>query len=455
MTTAVPRQRDRSRTTETWVSHRRARRLWVAGLVTVLAGPALLWLLTAGPQPLGRELSVTSGLVALSGLVVTATLPSRLRGLSRALGLETLLHLHRQLGVLTGAAVALHVACAVGADPARISAPNPRAMAATAAAVAIAVLLLLALRRHRSSQPHEVWRWVHLVLAAAVVGGSALHVLWLNNLVNDPLMGPVLAILGLLLLAVLVVRWGCRGVFEHEGRMRVRAVRRESETVSTLVLDGRSRHAGAWFRPGQFAWLRLERYSVEEHPFTIASSAHQAGRVEFTIRHTGDFADRLRRLPRGSTVWVDGPYGSFTTDAVPSAGYVLIAGGVGITPMMSMLRTAADRGDPRPYRLVVHARDRADLLFRAELAELRTRLDLEVTEVLRTPALDWDGATGPIDTALLAAVLTDLDPRHRQPPHRLDYFICGRPSLVTDVLDTLTALGVPDDRVHTEQFAHI
>ncbi len=451
MTGPVPPRRDRSGDTETWVSHRRARRLWVAALVAVLAGPALLWILTAGPQPLGHELSVVTGLVALSALVVTATLPSRVRGLSRALGLETLLHLHRQLGICTGAAVALHVACAVAADPGRIMAPNPRAVAATMAAAAIAALLVLALRRHRSSQPHEVWRWVHLVLAAAVVGGSALHVLWLNNLINDPLMGPVLALLGLLLLAVLVLRWGFRGVFEHEGRMRVRAVRRESETVSTLVLDGRSRHAFAWFRPGQFAWLRLERYSVEEHPFTIASSAQQAGRVEFTIRHTGDFADQLRRLPRGSTVWVDGPYGSFTTDAVPSAGYVLIAGGVGITPMMSMLRTAADRGDPRPYRLVVHARDQADLLFRAELAELRTRLDLVVTEVLRKPALDWDGATGPIDTALLAAVLTDL----ASPGLRLDYFICGRPTLVTDVLETLTSLGVPDDRVHTEQFAHI
>ncbi|TCK27254.1 ferredoxin reductase family protein [Pseudonocardia endophytica] len=453
MTAPVP-GRDRQRDADAWESHRRARRIWAAVLVFLLAGPALLWAVTSGPQPVWHELSEVTGLVALSALVVTATLPSRVRGLSRALGLETLLDLHRQLGVVTGAAVALHLACVIAADPSRIGLLLPliapaRAQAAVFGSVALGVLLLLALRRHRSSQPHEIWRWVHLVLAAAVVGGAALHVLWLGNMVADPLMGPVLAVLGLLLTAVLVLRWGLRGVFEHEGRMVVRAVRRESATVSTLVLAGRSRHASAWFRPGQFAWLRLERYSVEEHPFTIASSAHEAGRVEFTLRHTGDFADRLRRLPRGSTVWVDGPYGSFTTDAVPSAGYVLIAGGVGITPMMSMLRTAADRGDPRPYRLVVHARDRADLLFRAELSQLRTRLDLEVTEVLRRPELDWDGATGPIDTALLAAVLTDLN----TPGTRLDYFICGRPSLVTDVLNTLAALGVPNDRVHTEQFA--
>nr|WP_255426845.1 ferredoxin reductase family protein [Pseudonocardia sp. C8] len=400
-------------------------------------------------------MSVLTGLLALSAMVIVAVLPSRVRGLSGALGLETLLGLHRRLGMLAGALVALHLACVVADRPERVGLLVPmaapaRGQAATIATAAIGLLLVLAVRGVRSGS-HEVWRWVHLSLAALVVGASALHVFWLDNLVTDAVMGPVLAGLGMVLVAVLVLRWGARAA---AGEFRVRVVRPESPTVSTLVLVRRGRHAGPWFRPGQFAWLRLERMSVEEHPFTIASSAADGGRVEFTVRHTGDFAARLRELRRGDPVWVDGPYGAFTPDAVPSTGLVLIAGGVGITPMMSMLRTAADRGDPRPYRLVVHARDPADLLFRAELAHLRTRLDLQVTEVLRRPTEDWDGATGPIDTALLSAVLTDLggigtaECRH-------DYFVCGRPQLVADVLDTLGALGVPEDRVHTERFAQV
>ncbi|MEJ8278869.1 ferredoxin reductase family protein [Pseudonocardia spirodelae] len=419
----------------------------------VLVGPSLIWMLRSGPQPLLHQMSVLTGLLALSAMVIVAVLPSRVRGLSGALGLETLLGLHRRLGVLAGVLVALHLACVVADHPERtvllvpLVAPG-RGQAATLATVTIAVLLVLALRGVRPGASHEVWRWVHLSLAALVVGASSLHVLWLNNLVTDSVMGPVLGTLGLLLVAVLVLRWGARAA---SGEFRVHVVRPESATVSTLVLARRGRHAGPWFRPGQFAWLRLERMSVEEHPFTIASSASDGGRIEFTVRHTGDFASRLRDLRRGDPVWVDGPYGSFTPDAVPSTGLVLIAGGVGITPMMSMLRTAADRGDRRPYRLVVHARDRADLLFRAELAHLRTQLDLQVTEVLRRPSADWAGATGPIDTALLAAVLTDLD----DPRRRLDYFVCGRPQLVGDVLATLTALGVPDDRVHTEQFVQV
>ncbi|MEQ3551107.1 ferredoxin reductase family protein [Pseudonocardia nematodicida] len=440
---------------DAWLAHRRARLIWHSVLVTVLVGPSLIWMLRSEPQPLGHHLSVVTGLLALSAMVVVAVLPSRVRGLSRALGLETLLGLHRRLGMLAGALVALHLAVVVAADPARVWLLVPgvapaRGQAATIGTVAIGVLLVLATRGVRKGASHELWRWLHLSLAALVLGGSVLHVFWLNNLVTDAVMGPVLTVLGLLLLVVLGLRWGGRGLSES-GEYRVHVVRPESETVSTLVLVRRGRHSGPWFRPGQFAWLRTERMSVEEHPFTIASSAEDGGRIEFTVRHTGDYVSRLRELQRGDPVWVDGPYGSFTPDAVPSTGLVLIAGGVGITPMMSMLRTAADRGDRRPYRLVVHARDRADLLFRSELEHLRTMLDLEVTEVLRTPSSDWGGATGPIDTALLAAVLTDLD----TPRVRLDYFICGNPRLVGDVLDTLASLGVPDERVHTEQFAQV
>jgi ferredoxin-NADP reductase len=112
-----------------------------------------------------------------------------------------------------------------------------------------------------------------------------------------------------------------------------------------------------------------------------------------------------------------------------------------------MVRAAADRCDPRPHRLIVVARNHEDLLFREELGWLRDELDLEVTEVLRRPHPEWEGHTGEINIALLTAVLgTD------QQNGYLDYFLCGPPGLVNDTLEALDALGVPPERVHTEQF---
>jgi 3-phenylpropionate/trans-cinnamate dioxygenase ferredoxin reductase subunit len=124
-----------------------------------------------------------------------------------------------------------------------------------------------------------------------------------------------------------------------------------------------------------------------------------------------------------------------------------MAGGVGITPMLSMVRTAAHRGDPRPYRLVVVASQPEDLFFRGELANLRRYIDLEVTEVLRRPQPGWQGPIGGIDDDLMDLVVGDLP--H---PEDLDYFICGPPGMVVDAMKVLDEMSVPAERVHTEQF---
>jgi predicted ferric reductase len=291
-----------------------------------------------------------------------------------------------------------------------------------------------------------------VALAVAVITLSALHVWWLDHLVAMPATGTVFGLLAAIVIGIFGYRWAWRPMFDTSTEFLVREVRRENSTVSTLVLEPRRQRHGppvnSWaFAPGQFAWIRLDRsVTAEEHPFTIASSAHM-DTTEFTIRHAGDFTRALRRLPPGSPVWVDGPHGAFTNDVGAGAGFVMIAGGVGITPMMSMLRTAAHRGDPRPYRLVVVASSPEDLLFRDELAELRFHLDLVVTEVLRRPHDGWDGYTGDIGAGLLSMVLPQ-----GQHPDDLDFFICGPPALVTDALSALDTLGVAPARVHTEQF---
>jgi 3-phenylpropionate/trans-cinnamate dioxygenase ferredoxin reductase subunit len=296
-----------------------------------------------------------------------------------------------------------------------------------------------------------MWRASHITFATAALVFSAMHVWLLNQLVRDATMGMLLALMVVLIVAVFGYRWAWRSMFDPSTEFVIRDIRRENATVSTLVLEPRSRGgapATTWgFAPGQFAWLRLNRSVLaEEHPFTIASSAH-AGTTEFTIRNAGDFTRALHRLPPGSPIWVDGPHGAFTNDSDHASGFVLMAGGVGITPMMSMLRTAAHRGDRRPYRLVVVASKPQDLLFRTELALLRRQIDLEVTEVLRRPTQGWSGHTGDIDVPLMSVVLDGTDR-----PDELEFFICGPPSLVTDALSVLDLIGVAPQHIHTEQF---
>lgn len=430
------------------------RAVWVTVLGAVLVGPVVVHLATADPAPLWTQLSTTTGLLALSSMVCAAVLPSRVRSLSRAFGIEGILEVHRSLGVLAAVLVLLHLACVVVADPTDVTLLDPAhgtpaSLAATVATVAVALVVVLALTRSRTKHlPYELWRWSHIGLAGVVVVGSALHIWLLQQLVEEAVMSSVFSVLAVLLVAVLAHRWVLRAVFDPAAEFVVRGVRRENDSVSTLVLDRRrARHTtgdAEWtFAPGQFAWLRLQRStSGEEHPFTIASSAHLGDTVEFTIRrHAGGFTAAVEHLLPGQPVWVDGPYGAFTADDAHSpTGLVMIAGGVGVTPMMSMLRTAAHRGDGRQFHLVLSVARREDVLFRDELADLQYALDLDITEVLRGTAQRGD------PTPLITALSEIADPT------AFDYFICGSTSLVTTAIHALESLGVPPDHVRTEQF---
>jgi predicted ferric reductase len=430
---------------------------WLSGIGAVIGAPALAYLALPSSDGLWERLSVLTGLLALSALVCAAVLPSRVRSLNRALGIESVIDLHRFLGVVTAALVFAHLACVVAADPANVTlldfttAPG-RAQAATVSTLALVALAALTVLRNRARLSYELWKWSHVTLAATVLTFAGLHVLLLDQLVRDAVIGSMLALFAVVLAIVFGHRWVWRPVYDPSTEFVVRDIRHENPTVSTLVLAPRAdggRPATTWaFAPGQFAWIRCGRsVMAQEHPFTIASSAHSED-TEFTIRHAGDFTRAIHRLPLGASVWVDGPHGAFTNDVEEtSAGFVLIAGGVGITPMMSMVRTAAHRLDPRPYRLVVVASAPQDLLFRSELARLRRIIDLEVTEVLRRPVEGWSGPTGGVDVGLLSVVIGDS-----RSPSEVDYFICGPPALVTDAVDALDQFGASPTRIHTEQF---
>ena len=176
----------------------------------------------------------------------------------------------------------------------------------------------------------------------------------------------------------------------------------------TLVLRPAG-HPGMKFLPGQFAWLRIGRspFAIEDHPFSFSSSAEDGERIAMTIKEAGDFTAGVGALTAGTPAYVDGPHGAFSIDRYEGKGCVFVAGGVGITPVMSMLRTLADRGDARPQLLVFGASRWEDVTFREELEALRARLDLRIVYVLSEGAGRRRGARGRISGELLADHLPD------------------------------------------------
>ncbi len=426
---------------------------WAVAFLLALIVPLGLYAeMTDDLTPIMR-LALGLGILAVSVLAAVVVLSARLRSLTGTLGIGTTVGVHRYLGSLLVVLVVGHVGLVIADDPGyvRLLWPltgTPASRAGLAAAIAlIALAVANRLRRHR----YELWRWIHIALTATALILTGLHVIWLRHLVADPAMRYTFMTLGFVVLGVLAWRWVWRPASRGAG-YRVTEVRHDTASIATVVLSpNRARHGRGphtlSFAPGQFAWLRLARSRPsQEHPFTIASSAHDPDRMEFTLRHTGDFSATLAGLTVGSKVYVDGPHGSFTPD--PSApGLVLIAAGVGMTPMMSMLRTLTDRHDRRPHRLIQAAGTEDDLLFRPELARMVGRLPLSTLYLLRRPPPGWTGASGRVTAEMLRKFLPG-------PPvsRSLHFYVCGPDGLIADAVAALADLKIPASHVHTEQF---
>lgn len=430
------------------------RALWLLIYGVALAGPFVLIAARdrTAPRPFMYELGSGLGIAALSLLALQLVLPARLPVLAE-IGAEVAVRLHRRLADIMLAAVAAHVAAVMVAEPSRLGlfaffgAPW-RAQAAIGSVVALIVLMVTSIARRRVRLSYMRWRVIHLSLGAIALVLAVVHTIGVGRyLATGPAEWALVALTagGLGALVVMRSRLFRRGSLKPYIVERVIPERGSAVTVE-LRADG---HTGQRFIPGQFAWLKLPdlRASLAEHPFSYASSAESPGRPSFTMKMNAGFTARAAAFEPGTRLLVDGPHGAFRPRA-SSTGTLLIAGGIGITPSMSILRTAADRSDRRPYLLLYASRNLEGITFADELEALRTRMNLTVVTVLSAPPPDWPGERGRINAGVLDRHLPG-DIRHWQ------FLVCGSGPFVDGAVEALVAVGVPGERVHAERFVEV
>jgi predicted ferric reductase len=315
------------------------------------------------------------------------------------------------------------------------------------ALVLFALVVASSLLRRRLRIDYDGWRIAHALLATVAFAAAIWHLWGARHYLDTDWKQALWIAYGAfwLLLTVYVRLWRPWQVARRP--WRVTEVRSERGRVWTLALEPAGAD-GLRFAPGQFAWLSLRNspFAMREHPFSIASSAEQPRRIELSIKELGDFTSTIKDIRVGETAYLDAPYGTFGIDEHPHAdGYAFVAGGVGIAPIMCMLRTLADRGDRRPLVLFYGNRTWERVAFREELEQLTQRLQLEVVHLLLEPPPDWPGETG--------FVTEDVLMRHLPVTrHRFDYFLCGPTPMTMAVEHSLAALGIAAARVHSEIF---
>lgn len=424
--------------------------LWfVIYLVLVLA--PLAFLAAARPPEDSEDVfpAVAIGFVAITVIALQFVVPSRAAAFTAPFGIDRLIRFHRAVGFVVLALVAAHVIAVVGEEDAYADWINPpeAPTAGRLGLVAVALLLVLvltALWRRVLRIPYETWRGLHVVLGLGAVGVAFGHVIAISRFTQTgTIRWLTLGFVVLALVAAFYLRVGRQFVLARRSYRLARSSFEEDGSV-TLELEALA-HDGAPFAAGQFAWIKHAGapYALTEHPFSYASSAHDPARPSFTVKPAGDFTSRLRDLEAGERMLIDGPHGS--PAVVDERDTVLIAGGSGITPSLSVLRTAAEDGDRRRYLLLYFGRYAEELGFREELARLEAGLNLLVERIPSRPPGDWDGHSGRVSEELLDRLLPiDRD--------EWSYFVCGSEAMTDSALRALAGLGISRGAVRAERF---
>src|SRR5215467_10501506 len=429
--------------------------VWAVLYLFFILGPMFALLLGSHPpaRHFWTEFSAAIGYAGLAMMGLQFGLTARFRYVTEPWGEDVIYHFHRQMSLIAVGLVLAHPIILFVIQPERLALLNSftaprRARFAALSTYSLIALVVMALWRVKLNISYEKWHLAHIVLAVLAVGAGVAHMVGWSFYLADPWKRALWIFFALFWIALLLYIRIIKPFFMLRKPYRVAEVREERGDSWTVVLrpDG---HRGFRFRPGQFGWLTMGHtpFKITGHPFSFSSSAAvDDGRVEMTIRNLGDFTGEIGNVPVGQRVYLDGPYGAFTIDRNPADMHVLIAGGVGITPMMSMIRTLADRGDKRPVILLYGSKDWDSITFREELEALKGRLKLTVVHVLSDPPAGWTAERGYIDAEMFR--------RHLPPPYdKHEYFICG-PNVMMDAIEkALGELGVPVSKYHSERYS--
>ena len=402
---------------------------------------------------------VTAGgqLAALYGtylVLLQLILMSRSPWLDQVLGQDRVTLLHRWVGFTAIVLLGVHgVLTVTGYGLANGSGPigeavtmltsYPYVLMGTAGMALLVLIGVTSIRAARRRVSYETWYGIHLY-AYLAIALAFMHQLAVGT---DFLGDPVARVywIGLYVVAIslmLIFRFGQPIALSLRHRLRVANVVVESPDVVSIYMTGRDLdqlavRAGQWFR-----WRFLTPADWwRSHPFSL-SAAPNGQFLRITVKQLGDHTSKLQRMRVGTPVFLEGPYGNMTGAQRTRPRVLLIAGGIGITPLRALLEELpAGAGD---VALIYRARRPRDFVFRKEIEQLAAMRGAVVHYVVGrhgTREMPHD----PLEARSIQRMVPDVAQR--------DVYVCGPVPMMDAVRRNLRALHVPDAQIHDERFS--
>jgi predicted ferric reductase len=418
-------------------------------------------------RPWPDELSSSLAMIGFNIILIEFWLSGRVKLLSKILGIDWVLQVH-QLFART-ALVFLLVHPFMYTLPSQpvwmMGASHQNFLGMTLASgltgmlslFALICLVGLAITRKSSEISYEAWRLSHVVLALIIATVGFFHTIDAGRYAQELWMKAYwLLMLGLALLSV-AWTYAVKPLIQNKKAYEVMAIQQVSMGIWELVL----KHPAAKqmdYQAGQFAWLKIGSSSpMPENPFSIASCSKQnSSEVSFMIKDVGDFTHQIGQLQVGHKMFVDGPYGNFGVEAFSNNQdqLVMIAGGVGIAPMISILRQmerAQDTSLMNKQILLIYGNRVAEQAVNLKnMLKLGSFKHLEVIQLVSEPTKEWQGLKGVLDAAMLQRMLS----AHQINSKTAQFMICGPAEMIDSVETSLNQFGAPLANIASEKFQY-
>jgi len=404
-----------------------------------------------GPGGLAIAVGQLTALLGTYAVLVQLLLMSRIAWLERAIGLDHLAVWHRWTGFATlwlllghvvfttlGYAQADHIS--LWAQTRDFVSHYPDVLMAWVGFALLVAVAVTSVRIARRRLQRQTWYFVHLYAYLAVALTFAHQIAVGTDFSGDP--AARVWWVGLYILVIGAILWWrvldpLRLNLRHD--LRVHSVKREAPGVVSIQIRGRGLdEIGA--QPGQFfLWRFLTPTGWwQAHPFSL-SAAPKHNRLRITVKALGDYTARLQRVRPGVRVFAEGPYGTFTTGRRTRRRVLLVAGGIGVTPVRALLDAFGPDDD---VVLLYRVATADDTVFADELRRFAGSDNLRIHVIPGTEI--GDDRTDLLGVPLLQRGVPDAATR--------DCFVCGPPAFIDAVTRRLTLLGVPRRQIHFERF---
>lgn len=396
-----------------------------------------------------------AAVTAFAILFLQPVIAARFKWIERTAGLDRIFIFHRISGAVAAVLAFLHpLLLALGSRSGAILFRMNSPWQITAGKATLVILFLFggaAVFRRFLRIPFQRWFRLHNFLTPVILAGVFLHS-WFTAVIY---MGSSMKILWFCFLLSGLYSYLHLSLYQRlksrSEAFSVSGVRKIVHRVWEISLVPPNGEKLFPFFPGQFLFITLLRergLPVEEHPFSI-SSAPEGDTLSITVKELGDYTSSIGKTRKGSKAAVMAPYGRFSYLLHPmKKRIVFIAGGIGITPVISMLRHMKNTGEALEAVLFYGNRTEADIAFRLELdfmSESAGPFTLRTVNILSRPVDTWKGERGRINGELIKKHLGTTDD--------CTFFICGPPGMMNGAAASLLLMGVDHSEIHMEKFS--